>query len=628
MGQWTIVDGHLVLSDQGKVKFPSVEEVFRSVIEQESVWDDVPPGKSGAAAQLKFSRYPAHPHIRLDSVFEQPTASFAADLPDGEVVSVSSSNLRTGHFINGQTWYPLETEAAEEIVALLVKLGLPEGGKITSLRTVLGIKRAVAQDIVRDHLTLNAAVVARLTPPPKSGPSGVSATLYPYQLDGWRWLRVVLSEGVGGLLGDEMGLGKTLQVISVIADPGEKSLLPVLVLAPGSLLENWCRELAKFAPDLRVLKHHGPLRSGSPTSFDAYDVIVSSYDSALRDQAMMSMREWGVVVLDEAQNIRNPNAQRTRAVKALRRRCGLAVTGTPMENRLRDLWSIIDFATPGYLGDEEYFATHFAEDVADAVKLEPLASPLILRRLVSDVAKDLPHRIDIPQILELEPESATQYEALRLETLESYGPAGSLVALTKLRMFCAYPGLVDDAPGIEDFVKLQRLDEIATEVFASSEKLIIFTSYTKMADILATRLAQRFGVFAATLDGRIPIPKRQELLDRFSEVEGGAVLVLNPKAGGAGLNITAANHVVHYNLEWNPAVEDQASARSHRRGQTKPVTIHRFIIADTVEEAIEERISHKRALADAAIVGVAGEQSDLDDIFAALQRSPMTKKSK
>jgi SNF2 family DNA or RNA helicase len=623
MAAWVLENGQLSLGEAGRLSPTSADDIFRSVIENEQRWPDVAPGKSGAAAPLTFSRYPAVPQILLFEEAGQARLSFQALLPDGSRTGLPSIALRSGHFVAGGTWFPLEPEACTAVAELATQSGIPDGGHIASFREVLNLKKRRGSGLVDDRLELDAAQAIRMAPLPDGQPQRITAALYPYQSDGWRWLRFINSEGLGGLLADEMGLGKTLQVIALLSDPGAAVSTPALIVAPGSLLENWCREIRKFAPGLTVHKHHGPLRTGSPSGLNGFDVIVTSYETVVRDGAVMGMRQWAVVVLDEAQNIRNPDATRTRAVKRLVRTTSIAVTGTPLENRLLDVWSILDFICPGYLGSEKEFTRAYVDSPDDAGSLEPIISPLILRRKVSEVARDLPPRIEVPQILELDPAAATQYEALRDSIYQDYGRSATLVALTKLRMYCAHPDLASGPGSAPDYVKMQRLVEIAEEIFASGEKMLVFTSYTAMSDMIAIRLAENFGVFAETLDGRTPIDDRQQMIDRFSAANGGAVLVLNPRAGGAGLNITAANHVVHYNPEWNPALEDQASARSHRRGQTRPVTVHRLLIAGTVEEVIAERLQRKRALATTAIVGVEGEADDLADIVSALGRSPL-----
>nr|CAD6597011.1 ATP-dependent helicase [Pseudorhizobium flavum] len=522
-------------------------------------------------------------------------------------------------------WYPIEPAASAEILQLVESTGASLG-EAASLKAFLAIRKAGAAGAsIDDHTAGRAISPLAFAPSGDELPAGVQATLYPYQISGWRWLKFLLTEGVGGLLADEMGLGKTLQIISALSDSGGAPLRPALIIAPGSLLENWRREISKFAPHLKVLKHHGALRTGRPSELKDHDVVVTSYDNAVRDNSLLNMILWKVIVLDEAQFIRNPDAQRTKAVKRLQREAGLAVTGTPVENRLLDLWSIVDFVLPGYLGDAKSFGSEYADDVDGAAKLEPLVSPLMLRRRVADVAQDLPSRIDIPQLVELDELEIAQYDAERERIHAEYGAAATLVALTSLRRFCAHPDLMSGNAATADpmsFSKFRRMDEIVEEIFARGEKVIIFTSFTAMADMIARHTKNRFGTFAGVIDGRLAIDDRQPLIDRFSAVQGGAALVLNPKAGGAGLNITAANHVIHYNPEWNPALEDQASARAHRRGQQLPVTVHRLLVADTVEDVVNERLTRKRAISGTAVVGLEGREDDYGDIVAALMRSP------
>jgi SNF2 family DNA or RNA helicase len=255
----------------------------------------------------------------------------------------------------------------------------------------------------------------------------------------------------------------------------------------------------------------------------------------------------------------------------------------------------------------------------------------MLRRRVAEVAQDLPERIDIPQVIELGDAEARTYDDIRTRILTEYGASATLVALTKLRMFCTHPWIVEGATRsgeLTDFAKYSRLVDILEEIFAAGEKAILFTAYTAMADLIVADIARRFAVFTGTIDGRVPIDDRQPLIDTFSATEGPALLVLNPRAGGAGLNITAANHVIHYTLEWNPALEDQASARAFRRGQTRPVTVHRLFCADTVEEVVDDRLSRKRQIAGAAVVGIQGEADDYQDIIAALRKTPVGSRSK
>lgn len=623
--EWILLHSTLMVRRGEELSLPSSLEVLRSVVEGERIRPDLEPGATGAAAGLKFIQYPLDLRLVIEASPELGPVLSAAGKSRGRDIVLPAMIPDAEHVVIGSSWFPLDTENVDAVRSALQESGATPG-PLRSLRSFLALRR-IAQDggPVEDRTTDAPLPPLLFVPAKGDAPRNIEATLYSYQDDGWRWLKFMASQQMGGILADEMGLGKTLQIISLLSDAGQglPAALPALIVAPGSLLENWKREIAKFAPALRVLKHHGARRTGRPAELRAYDVIVTSYDTVVRDAGMFGMIEWPVVVLDEAQHIRNPNAIRTQAAKALRRKTGIAVTGTPLENRLTDLWSLMDFSIPGYLGTQDDFASRFEDSVEAAVRLEELISPVILRRRVRDVAADLPERIDIPQAIELSSSEAEAYERERAAIFAEHGKAATLVALTRLRMFCAHPQLLESSAFPQEFSKLERLREILEEIFASSEKVIIFTSYTAMADAIVDLVHGTWGIFTGCLDGRLGIDDRQPLIDRFSDVSGPAVLVLNPKAGGAGLNITAANHVIHYNLEWNPALEDQASARAHRRGQTRPVTVHRLYCAGTVEEIVNERTFRKRELSQNAIVGIRGQDDDYEDILRALQRSPM-----
>lgn len=626
--KWDVSGKELrLIEPTGNKRVPSVDEIYAALVERKPNEDGMPT----SVADLRVSRYPLVPRLVIDEGCDGiPKYSLSAKCR-GLHFSLDLSDLERGHAILDGTWYPVDSPTGTEVVKLLREAG-GELGSVHSLKSFLHVRKAAAAGGPVDDFTATLSISpCAFIPTGDDTPNGVDACLYSYQLLGWRWLKFLLSEGSGGLLADEMGLGKTLQIIAVLSDAGGGPLRPSLIVAPGSLLENWRREISKFAPRLKVLKHHGPFRTGRPGDLSEYDIVVTSYDVVVGDNSLLNMIRWKVIVLDEAQFIRNPSAQRTKAVKHLQRDAGLAVTGTPIENRLLDVWSILDFVFPGYLGDAESFGKQFLNNADGAVQLEPLISPLMLRRRIAEVAQDLPPRIDIPQLVELDESEAAEYDAERERIFAEYGSAATLVALTSLRRFCAHPCLLGRDSYTADpliFSKFRRLHEIIEEIFERGEKVLVFTSFTAMADIIARHVMRGFGAFAGVIDGRLPIEERQPMIDRFSSIMGGAALVLNPKAGGSGLNIVAANHVIHYNPEWNPALEDQASARAHRRGQELPVTVHRLLIADTVEDVVNDRLTRKRTLSNAAIVGIEGKDEDYGDIVAALSRSPSKQERK
>lgn len=576
------------------------------------------------ATGLEFSREPASATLEL-TLEAGPSirCSLAGRTPAGVTRAAEVDSGPVDYVISGGRWYPLPPGAVNRFHEIL------PGGSAASLTIGEYLKLLNQSGEFHVH-DLAAPLVAagQLAPHlPDAIPSGLAATPYPYQHTGIRWLGFLARNGVGCILADEMGLGKTLQIIATLLSESDAGRRPNLVICPATLLENWRRELARFAPALDVRVHAGSRRTGRASELGATRIVVASYDTVAGDISLFRTIGWNLVVLDEAQAIRNPEARRTVRCKELPRRAGIAVTGTPVENRLLDLWSITDFAVPGYLGTRRDFERAHADTEEGARELEPLVSALMLRRRLRDVAQDLPARIDVPVPLVLDEVSANAYEEIREEVLRTHPRAAELTALIRLRLFCTHPWAADKFTDVRDPIacspKLERCLQIIEEIAATGEKALIFTSFNESADLLERAIGSHLGIPTAQINGSVPVTSRQPLVDSFAAISGSAVLVLNPKAAGTGLNITAANHVIHYNLEWNPAVEDQASARSHRRGQSLPVTVHRLFYVDTVEEVIAERMARKRALADAAVVGASGSEADLADIVQALQRSPL-----
>ncbi len=510
----------------------------------------------------------------------------------------------TDQALIGGHWYPLEVETSLAVHAWLKEhaprgLLTPDG----YLDLYRGQSRSFAiRDLVDD------ASLARLT---ASAPTdlGLLGTLYPYQEVGVGWLRARADHRVGGILGDEMGLGKTLQLIGLLADRIAKGFSPGLVVVPLTLMENWRREFAKFAPTIRVYSHRGPGRSRRPMLLQEQEVVLTTYDVAVIDEPVLSLVHWDAVILDEAQAIKNPDTQRARALKGLPRASGFASTGTPLENRTQDVWSLLDFAVPGYLGDRSDFADRLEEDPTG---LRISLRPMMLRREVASVATDLPEKIEIDVALEmLGPEAAGYERLLGGVAVDRKVPA--LALITKLRQYTAHPDCLDgrrDRPA-DRSAKLMRLLEIAEEISLDGAKALVFCAFHEPADILREAIARAYAVPAWTIDGRTAVEDRQGIIDAFSSSAGSAFLVLNPAAAGVGLNIQAATHVIHYTLEWNPAREAQATARAWRRGQDRPVTVHRMYYAGTIDEAILERLDAKKELFEQVVVETRDEDMTL-----------------
>jgi non-specific serine/threonine protein kinase len=457
----------------------------------------------------------------------------------------------------------------------------------------------------------------------EAGPA-LHGTLRPYQQIGVRWLHLLTGLGLGACLADDMGMGKTIQVLSlllVLKRQGKGR--PSLLVAPASLLANWASEVEQFAPSLELLIAHPSLMPASELkgltheSLQDLDLVVTSYGSLLRIPWLMESA-WNLVVLDEAQAIKNPAAKQTRAVKRLNARSRLALTGTPVENRLGDLWSIFDFINPGLLGSAKQF-TQFSKRLADRTHnpygpLRELVRPYILRRLKTDktVISDLPEKTEVKAFCQLSRKQAVLYQdavdELASRLSDAYGIARKGMVLSFLMRFkqiCNHPSqwLGDGAWAEEESGKWARLREIAEVIAARQEKMLVFTQFHEVTAPLASFLATIFGRPGLVLHGETEVKKRQQLVGRFQEDESVGFFVLSLKAGGSGLNLTAASHVVHFDRWWNPAVENQATDRAFRIGQKKNVLVHKFVCRGTVEEKIDQLIESKQSLSEGLLEG-------------------------
>jgi len=474
---------------------------------------------------------------------------------------------------------------------------------------------------------LKDAILANSTLDSSQFESVLSINPYPYQAVGIEWLRSQQTLGRhGAILGDVMGLGKTLQAIGLISHNVIEGREDNIVICPGTLIENWRRELAKFSPGLNVLTHFGAFRAGTAAKIRGYDVVLTSYDTLVRDHAMLSTINWNLVILDEAQAIKNPRAQRTIRCKGLPRNFGLAISGTPIENRLLDLWSLSDFAEPGLFGTEAQFENEYEGVVNGAVEVNKVIRPILLRRRLHEIEHQLPEKVVIDHAITWPTELNEVYERVRLEAIEEFAMAGGLVATGRLRKLTTHPLLMDIGP--DDMTSLSPKYaltlEILEELFANNEKCLIFASYREIIDRMTQDIGLRYpSSFVKSLDGRTEMNERTPLVDEFNSFNGSGVLICNPIVAGAGLNITGANHVIHYNLEWNPAKEDQATFRVYRNGQSRVTFIHRLFYVNTIDEVIDQRIEFKRNLSDLSVEGLVTKE----DYLAGLQASPFGKNS-
>jgi SNF2 family DNA or RNA helicase len=457
-----------------------------------------------------------------------------------------------------------------------------------------------------------------LAPPP-----GLEATLRPYQQRGYSWLAFLRRWGLGACLADDMGLGKTVQTLSLLlAEQGANGKRPALVICPTSVMGNWQREAERFTPSLRVLVHHGVGRGRGEAFRKAageHGLVITSYALLLRDFEHLAPVEWSTVVLDEAQNIKNPETRQARSARALPAGHRIALTGTPVENNVGDLWSIMEFLNPGLLGSQAEFKRTFfvpiqaSHDAAAMERLKRVTGPFILRRLKTDrsVIADLPEKMEMKVFCTLTREQASLYQAVlsdaekaiaKAEGIERKGVV--LATLSKLKQVCNHPAqlLADNSPIPGRSGKLARLTEMIQEVMESGERALIFSQFAEMGAIVKGHLQATFGREVLFLHGGVPRAARERMVERFQAAnEGPLAFMLSLKAGGTGLNLTRATHVFHFDRWWNPAVEAQATDRAFRIGQTRRVQVHKLICLGTLEEKIDAMIESKKGVAEKVV---------------------------
>lgn len=472
---------------------------------------------------------------------------------------------------------------------------------------------------------------------PAATPTGFGGELRPYQQRGLGWLAFLDRLGIGACLADDMGLGKTIQLLALLVDErngptDDRSIpdaerqqpggAPTLLVCPMSVVGNWQREAARFAPRLRVHVHHGGERLGGEAFAGAAleaDLVLTTYALAARDRDVLASVEWRRIVLDEAQNIKNSATRQAQALRSLAASRRVALTGTPVENRLAELWSILDFLNPGLLGSQRSFRERFATPIERygddnrAAALRRITAPFILRRVKTDrtIIDDLPDKIEIKEFCNLTREQASLYQAVvddmmqKIETSEGIERRGHvLAAMLRLKQVCNHPAhLMGDGSTLEGRSgKLERLEEVLDEAIGGGERALVFTQFAEWGRLLHGHLQHRLAREVAFLHGGTSRTERDRLVERFQSGDGAPVLLLSLKAGGTGLNLTAANHVVHFDRWWNPAVEEQATDRAFRIGQTRNVQVRKFVCAGTLEERIDAMIERKKALAE-RIVG-------------------------
>jgi SNF2 family DNA or RNA helicase len=518
-----------------------------------------------------------------------------------------------------------------DVVKMAVGAGNPAGS--------IPVDGVVASGWVGDLLAkLENDTKLEALPPP----DGLRATLRPYQGHGYSWLRFLTEWGLGACLADDMGLGKTVQALALIQHEYTRNGgKPTLLVCPTSVVGNWRKEAARFTPELPVLVHHGVSRKrGDAFAGEAakHAIVVSSYSLLQRDIELFKAVSWSGLILDEAQNIKNPETKQAKAARAVASDYRVALTGTPVENNVGDLWSIMEFLNPGFLGTAGDFRKRFFVPIqvyreeSAATLLRRVTAPFILRRVKTDksVIADLPDKLEMKVFCTLTKEQASLYEAVVKDATKAIEAADGierkglvLATLSKLKQVCNHPAqfLKDHSslPGRSG--KLARLGEMLEETLEVGDRSLIFTQFAEMGDFMRRHLQENFGVEVLYLYGGTPQKQRERMVERFAQSDGPRIFLLSLKAGGTGLNLTSANHVFHFDRWWNPAVEDQATDRAFRIGQTRNVQVHKFLCAGTLEEKIDEMIERKKDVAG-RVVG-AGENwltemsnAELKSLFA------------
>ncbi|WP_028646969.1 DEAD/DEAH box helicase [Nocardiopsis sp. CNT312] len=528
-------------------------------------------------------------------------------------------------------WMEIDPGRVESALEALRRHGRRRARVGEAVRTAIGVAGTAplpVTDVVAPGAVgalLEGGAGAELRP--MGTPPGFEGALRPYQDRGASWLRFLGELGLGAVLADDMGLGKTVQLLALLADERSASPAPgpTLLVCPVSLVGNWVREAERFTPGLRVHVQHGsdrPTGNALARLVGGCDLVVTTYGVVVRDCEEMAALPWHRVVCDEAQALKNSTTRQARAVRSLPAAARIALTGTPVENNLGELWSVMDFANPGMLGSAEGFQRSIADraesgDEAATGLVRRLTRPFVLRRVKTDrsVIADLPEKLEMRAWCTLTPEQASLYKAVADHTAERMAEAGEkerkglvLAAMARLKQICNHPAqfLGDGSALAGRSGKLDRLEAILASAAAEGDKALCFTQYTRFGERLAPYLRSRLGVPVLWLHGGTPRAEREELTRRFQEASGPVVFLLSLKAAGTGLNLTAANHVVHVDRWWNPAVEDQATDRAFRIGQRRDVQVRKLVCVGTVEERVDEMIERKRALADGAVAD--GEQ--------------------
>lgn len=588
------------------------KELVNIVVPRASINAKVKASRSGDLADIFNSN--SSSKISLDDILD-----FSYEIAIGnDKISLEEFNKlvenSTGLIKYKNKYVLVDKEESKKIFEQIAKANLKSMSRMELIHAAMS---GQIDEYDFDYDDAFARVIKDFTKPVEvTVPKTLQGELRPYQQIGLKWLWTNITKGFGACMADDMGLGKTIQVISLLLKMKEEGTLtkPVLVICPTTLMGNWMKELQMFAPSLDAVVYHGAERQLDVK----HDVILTTYAIMRIDVEELKKHNWGVIIVDEAQNIKNPDTAQTLAIKMLKSDVKIAMTGTPVENRLTELWSIFDFINKGYLGSLKDFQKSYAipierfKETSRAAKLKMSVSPFVLRRLKTDkhVITDLPEKMVLNEYCYLSKPQAVLYEKTLNEMMEKISGftginrRGNIFKLiTALKQICNHPYqfLKSGEMGKELSGKMEKCISTVQTILENGDKTLIFTQYKEMGDILTKVIAQECNTEPLFFHGSLTVPQREELIDKFQNDDDTKVMILSLKAGGTGLNLTSATNVIHYDLWWNPAVEDQATDRTYRIGQDKNVMVHRMITLGTFEEKIDEMLKSKKELADLAV---------------------------
>jgi SNF2 family DNA or RNA helicase len=594
---------------------------------------------SQVADSISFRKITRELFVSIDFTKRVPVVQFRFSKDDSRILSLRDVGVvtTTGYIIFEHIWYPVQQENLDMIKDIYAQLN--EDGTIAlkaALEYYFNSHKFPMVNFIPVEPSLET-ILANEEHANTPGPLFIRE-LYKYQKDGFKWFQHCCVTRTGGILGDDMGLGKTAQAISMITWAIEKKIFDrFLIVVPGTLLENWRREFDFFAPSIETYIHHGDGRTGSATLLGSKAVVITSYSMVVNDQYLLNKIDWDVIIADEASLVKNPDSERRNSLKRIPSKLKIVMTGTPVENSLMDLWSLADLTNEGFLGSRSEFSKRYIKrDIestmteGDLDRLKKDTALIMLRRKKEQVLDSLPERIDVHQALAMSESEAELYDKQR-ELILSKASNGAIILglIQEMRKFTTHPFLgsgedieeADITTLSKSSVKFSRTIQLLDEIKSNREKVLIFTEYLDMIDAFARVFEKHYNVPVFTIDGRVPTEERQHNIDLFTAAKGFSIMVLNPRTAGMGLNITAANHVIHYTRQWNPALEEQATARAYRNKQTKAVNVYYLYYANTIEEVIDDRLRAKSKLSNEVITPMP-EDLSIDEYLQALKLSP------